>query len=206
MSKPFSANDKDVKHWVMPEINGNIVGIARETKKPQTVEEIQVLRQQAVEDGRQEGIKKGLAEMQIKAKQLTNVFDFMANPLRKLDADMEKEVTKLAMTVAQMLLKKECSVDATHIQSLIHETLEYLPVNPRNVRIKLNPNDISLLTQAGIELKTPDWICIGDKSVTQGGCIIESDTSHIDATVENRVQQIFDQLTEHRPLPVDGEK
>jgi flagellar assembly protein FliH len=205
MSKPFSANDQDIKHWVLPEISGNIVGMTRETRKPQTVEEVQALRQQAVEDGRQEGIKKGLAEMQAKARQLANVFDFMANPLQKLDTQVEKEVTRLAIMIAQMLLRKECSIDAGHIQSLIHETLEYLPINPRNVRIRLNPNDIILLTQAGIELKTADWICVGDKTIAQGGCVVESDTSHIDATVENRVQQIFDQLSEHRPQPVDGD-
>lgn len=202
MSKPFSANEKDVKHWLMPEITGNIVGLnSRDNKKPQTVEEIQALQKQAFEEGRQEGIQKGLAEMQAKARQLVNVFNFMARPLQQLDADIEKELAQFALTIATMLLKKECSVDAAHINALIHETLEYLPLSSRNVRVKLNPADISLLTQAGIELKTPDWICVADKAVTQGGCVIESDTSQIDATVEARIQQIFDQITEQRPLP-----
>ena len=202
MTKPFSANDKDIKHWLMPEISGNIVGLnSRDNKKPQTVEEIQALQKQAFEEGRQEGIQKGMADMQAKSKQLVNVFNFMARPLQQLDADMEKELAQFALTIASMLLKKECSVGAEHIHTLIHETLEYLPINSRNVRIKLNPADISLLTQSGVELKAPEWVCVADKVVTQGGCVIESDTSQIDATVEARIQQIFDQITEQRPLP-----
>lgn len=202
MSKPFSANEKDIKHWLLPEISGNIVGLTtRDTKKPQTVEEIQALQKQAFEEGRQEGIKKGMAEMQAKARQLVNVFNFMSRPLQQLDADMEKELAQLALGIASMLLKKECRADAEHINALIHETLEYLPINSRNVRVKLNPADIGLLTEAGIELKTPEWMCVADKAVTQGGCVIESDTSQIDATVETRIQQIYDQITEQRPLP-----
>lgn len=205
MAKPYSANEKDIKHWLLPEISGNIVGLtSRENKKPQTVEEIQVLQKQAYEEGRQEGMQKGMAEMQVKAKQLVNVFNFMARPLQQLDADVEKELAQFALTIASMLLKKECSVDAEHINTLIHETLEYLPLNSRNVRVKLNPSDISLLTQAGVELKTPDWMGVADKAVTQGGCVIESDTSQIDATVETRIQQIFDQITEQRPQPPDA--
>ena len=206
MSKPFYANDKDVKHWVVPEISGNIVGQAREYKKPQTVEAIEALRQQGYEDGRQEGLQKGLAEMQVMAKQLVALVNFMAKPLHEFDDALEKELAQLALTIGRMLLKKECRVDAEHINTLIHETLEFLPASSRNVRIKLNPADIVLLTGAGIELKTPDWVCLGDKTVTQGGCVVESDTSHIDATVENRLQQIFDQITEHRPQPVNGDK
>jgi flagellar assembly protein FliH len=206
MSKPFSANEKDIKHWMLPEISGNIVGQTHENKKPQTVEEIQALRQQGYDDGHQEGLQKGLAEMQAKAKQLVTLFNTMAKPLQEFDDKLEKEIAQLALTIGRMLLKKECSVDAEHINALIHETLEFMPANARNVRIKLNPNDILLLTQAGIELKTPDWTCLPDKAITQGGCVVESDTSHIDATVENRLQQIFDQISEHRPLPGNGNK
>ena len=36
-----------------------------------------------------------------------------------------------------------------------------------------------------------------DPAITQGGCKIDSDQSHIDASVETRVQQLVDQLNEH---------
>lgn len=206
MAKPFTVNEKDIKHWVMPEVSGHIVGVkASDQKKPQTVEEIQALQKQAYDEGFKkgydDGLKKGLAEMQAKAKQLSTLFSFVGKPLQQFDADLEKQLSELVLAISKLLLKKECSTRVEHIQALMHLALLYLPANARNVRIKLNPSDVALLTQAGETLKTDEYQCLADKTITQGGCMIDSDTSQIDATLENQLQQIFDQLTEHRPAP-----
>ncbi|HEY9050282.1 MAG TPA: FliH/SctL family protein, partial [Gammaproteobacteria bacterium] len=68
-----------------------------------------------------------------------------------------------------------------------------------NVRVKLNPADVELIRQSGMDIDKQEWKCVPDKTITQGGCMVESDTSHIDATLETRVSQIIDQLTENRP-------
>jgi len=59
-----------------------------------------------------------------------------------------------------------------------------LPVNARDIRVRLNPQDISLLNQAQIDTDKQSWKCIADNTLSAGGCVIESDTSHVDASVE----------------------
>jgi flagellar assembly protein FliH len=208
MAKPFSASDKDIKHWMMPEVTGNIVGLGGEARQLQTVEDIQALQKQGFDEGREEGhkegyaagLKKGQDEMQARIQQLNQLLNSIAKPLLQFDAVLEKELAQLSLHIARMLLKKECSVDAEHISRLIHESLAFLPASARNVRIKLNPQDIEFLEQSGQSLKTEEWTCVADKTVTQGGCVIDSDTSHIDASVEDRIQQLFDQLmNSHQP-------
>ena len=214
MAKPFSANEKDIKHWMLPEVTGNIVGMSGEHHKFQTVEAIQALQKQGFDEGREQGHKEGYAaglkkardEMQAKIQQLSNILNAMGKPLLQFDAELEKELAQLALHIGRMLLKKECRVDAEHIMALIHDSLEFLPANSRNVRIKMNPKDIELLTQAGQELKTAEWVCIADKAVTQGGCLIDSDTSHIDASVEDRLQQLFNQIMDSPQQPVPGDQ
>lgn len=209
MSKPITVNEQDIKHWIMPEISGNIVGLSREQKKPKTVEEaaeeIKALQKKAYEEGFKQGYdagnNKGLAEMQTKAKQLTTLLGFVGKPLQQFDADLEEQLSQLVLSIARLVLKKECVIGTEHIQSVIHQALSYLPASTRNVRIKLHPNDLALLTQAGEALKTDEYQCVADKTVTQGGCLIDSDTSQIDASLETQLQQIFDQMTEHRPAP-----
>ncbi len=198
MSK-ISSKDQNVQHWVLPELSGEIVGFSADGMRPQTVEEIEALQKQAYEEGRQEGFKAGLDEVKARAKKLDDMFRFLDKPLVKLDAEVEQQLTELALTVGRLLLKKECSTDATVVTNIIHEALEFLPVSARNVRVKLNPADVDLIKQSGMDLDKQEWKCLADKSISQGGCMVESDTSHIDATLETRVSQIVDQLTENRP-------
>lgn len=209
MSKSFSADDDNVKHWVMPEVNGNIVGLKDGTLKPQTVEDIEALQKQAYEEGKQQGLeagkKAGLADMEAKAQQLATILHLLEKPIQQLDKDVEKQLTELTVSLTRMLLKKESSMGADHIQGLIHEALDFLPIQSRHIQVRLNPADISLLAEAGIDVEAQDWSCIEDASISSGGCFVESDLSHIDASVETRLQQLVDQLFEQHATRDDAD-
>jgi len=202
MSKLLNVSESDIKHYVPPELSGNIVGMKDEAISPQTVEEIEALQKQAydeaVEAGRAEGLKQGLEEMALNAKKLQAMFNFLQQPLNEMDKQVERQLTELAILLAEQLLQKESKLDARHIQSLVHNSLEYLPVKSRDIQVRLNSDDIALLNQAEINTNEQSWSCIADNSITPGGCVIESSTSHIDATVETKLQQLVDQLTLHQ--------
>ena len=196
MSKP---EDAQVKHWVMPEVTGHIVGAEAGLKRPQTVEDIETLQKQAWEEARKEGYEAGMDQIHKKGEQLLGMFRFMERPLDDLDDAVISQLTEVALTVMRLMLKKECAVDAAHIQGVIEQALEFLPVKSRDIKIRLNPADMALLQHSGISFDEEHSSYVADPSVTSGGCKVESDQSHIDATMETRIQQIIDQLTEHRP-------
>lgn len=202
MAKKFSVPDSDIQHYIMPELTGNIVGMKDEAIRPQTVEEIEAIQKQAYDEAKQsgyaDGLAQGLAEMQAKARKLEAVFNFLQQPLEEMDAEVEHQLTDLAVVLAKQLLQKECSLDEQHILGLIHNSLDFLPAKSRGIIVKLNPADIALLDQSGVDTSEQNWKCEADNSVTAGGCIIESETSHIDATLETRVQQLVDQLNLHQ--------
>ena len=201
MSNRFKVSESDIQHYVPPELTGNIVGMQDEAIRPQTVEEIEALQKQAYDEavkaGREDGLKQGLREMEVKAKQLQNMFNFLQQPLNELDKEVEQQLTELAIMLSEKLLQKESKLDVQHIQNLVHESLEYLPAKSRDIQVRLNADDIALLTQAEIDIDRQSWSCVADNSITPGGCVIESNSSHIDATVETRVQQLVDQLSIH---------
>jgi len=209
LSKTFSASDEDIKHWVMPNVRGKIVGLKDEALRPQTVEDIEILQKQAYEEGKQQGIedgkKAGMAELQAKAQQLMAIMHILDKPLQQLDKDVEKQLIGLTLSLTHMLLKKECSTKAEHIQGVIHEALDFLPIQSRHIQVRLNPADISLLSEADIDVGAQDWTCIEDPEVSQGGCLVESDQSHIDASVETRLQQLVDQLFEQHAITGDDD-
>ncbi|MDH5764758.1 MAG: FliH/SctL family protein [Gammaproteobacteria bacterium] len=194
-----NSDDAQVKHWVMPEVTGHIAGGKYPVTGPQTVEDIEALQKQAWEEGRKEGYDAGMDQIKQKGEQLLGMFRFMQQPLDELDETVVAQLTEMTLTVIRLLLKKECTIDAEHIQGVIQQALEYLPVKSREIAVRLNPADIELLQAGGVDLDKEQASYIADASVTQGGCRVESDQSQIDATLETRIQQIVDQLTEQRP-------
>ncbi len=200
MSKTINVSESEIKHYVAPELSGRIVGLKNEAVRPQTVEEIERLQKQAYDEaakkGHADGFKQGLKE----TEKLKTIFNFLQQPLNDLDKQVEQQLTELALLIAKMLLQKESALDVQHIQNLVHESLEYLPVKSRDIQVRLNASDITLFEQADINLNEQTWQCVADNSVTPGGCIIESSTSHIDASVETRVQQLVDQLNMHQDV------
>lgn len=209
MTKRYKVSEADIQHYIAPELKGHIVGLRDEALRPQTVEEIEALQKQAYEEAKKsgyaDGLKQGLDEMKLKANKLVSIVNFMQHPLEEMNSEVEHELAALAVLLAEKLLKKESSLDAQHIHSLVHESLDYLPIKARDVRVRLNPDDIALLNQAEIDTNDQVWSCVSDSSVRAGGCIIESDTSHIDATIETRVQQLVDQLNSHHSDSEAGE-
>ncbi len=201
MTSRFKVSESDIKHYLPPELKGNIVGMQDSAVRPQTVEEIEALQKQAYDEavkaGHAEGLNKGMQEMTAKANKLQNMFNFLQQPLNELDVQVEQQLTELAILLAKQLLQKECSLDVKHIEKLVHDSLEYLPVKARDISVRLNAQDVELLNKAEINTNAQSWKCVTDNSVTPGGCIIESSTSHIDASVETRVQQLVDQLNLH---------
>jgi flagellar assembly protein FliH len=201
MKKPYTISDDQIRHYIAPELQGKIVGQRDEMVRPQTVEEIEALQQQAYEEARKaghaEGVKQGLQEIKQKANKLQAVINFLQQPLDDIDEQVEYQLTELSMLLAKHLLKKESSIDHQHIQNLLHESLQYLPLKSRDIRVRLNPADVELLKLGEVNPDQQSWQCVADASVRAGGCIIESDQSVVDASVENRITQLMQQLGLH---------
>ncbi len=212
MPKKYTVTDADIQHYLPPELTGPIVGMREDSVRPKTVEEIEEIQKKAYEEAYQEGYKKGFEEgsqkgyeeMQIevkafreKATQLESIIRFMNHPLENMDEAVEQQLSNLAVELARHLLKKESSLEAEHIYALVHESLEYLPVRSRNVCVRLHPDDLALLNQAEIDIDNQSWSYVSDNNITPGGCLVESDASHIDASVETRLQQLVEQLDLH---------
>ena len=73
--------------------------------------------------------------------------------------------------------------------------MRLLPVASRGTTLHLNPDDVDLV-RAAFALDTDGftWRIEPDPRVTRGGCLIETEASRIDATVESRVAAIASKM------------
>lgn len=127
------------------------------------------------------------------AQRLLTLIEFFEHPLQALNEDIEHQLTQLAVTLAQQLVRRELKVEPGEIVGLIRDSVRLLPGNTRNISIVLHPEDAKLVRNA-LSLESSDeghsWKLLEDPMISRGGCQINAPPSSINATLENRLSAL----------------
>jgi flagellar assembly protein FliH len=124
---------------------------------------------------------------------LLQLIEFFEHPLQALNEDIEHQLTQLAVTLAQQLVRRELKLEPGEIIGLIRDSVQLLPGNTRNISIKLHPEDARLVRNAlSMESANEEhsWKLIEDPMLTRGGCEVSAPPSTINATLENRLSAL----------------
>ena len=150
---------------------------------------------EAFEQGLAEGRAAGQGQVRAQVEALAGMLHELARPFETLDADVERELSMLAMAIARQIVRRELKTDPTQIIGVIREAIAALPVAARDVRVHLHPEDAAVVRQnlAPTESERA-WVIIEDPVMARGGCQIKSATSRIDARLETRLGAIASEL------------
>ena len=195
--------DLKVEKWDLPSVNSPSSRVFRnEDEKPEkekdephqlTVEQLESIRQQAEDEGYQQGLLKAKQETAELQQRLHDLINFFESPLQALNEEVEQQLSLLAVTLAQQLVRREIREEPGEIIGVIRESVQLLPANSRKIRISLNPEDADLV-RSSLQLDEHDeelsWKLIEDPMISRGGCEIKADKSVINATLENRLQSL----------------
>lgn len=209
MTKPSSDSDGVKKtsayeRWELPALLEQ-EKIAR-LKLP-TLAEIEALRQDAYDEGFKNGEKDGFAEGLAKGlkngetriqQQLKTLIDEFSKPIKAQEERIEKILLYLTLTLTRTLIKRELSIDSSGVAVLVEQILAEIDTQEQKIKISLNPVDINtvshyLAEQHGQETR---YQLIEDKKINQGGCIVRSEASYVDAQIETRLKRLIDQVYE----------
>ncbi|MEJ2326386.1 MAG: flagellar assembly protein FliH [Chromatiaceae bacterium] len=107
---------------------------------------------------------------------------------QELEHQVENELVALATALVRQLRRREIKTEPTVVVAAVREALGVLPVAARNISVQLHPADAALVR----ELLPPqedeqDWRLTENPAMTRGGCVVVTDVSHVDATVERRL-------------------
>jgi flagellar assembly protein FliH len=192
-----SAPGADVSRWDLPSVEG--ASMPRPGVKGVNVMHLSIVEREAWEhgfkDGRVEGVRKGEAELakrinevNVKIAALEAIIAALAKPLDQLDEQVETELTRLALTVAKHLVRRELKIDPAQVIGIIRHTVSLLPLASRNIKIHLHPDDAAVVRE---KLAAPQgdqqWQLSEDPLMARGGCRVTSDNSSIDARFETAV-------------------
>ncbi len=197
-------SEMPVEKWNLPSVDSSATQVFHDENKPRpddesdkpdipTAEEIERWHQQAHEEGYQEGLKKAKQENDQLRQRLLSLINFFEAPLQSLNEEVEQQLSLLAVTLAQQLVRREIRAEPGEIIGVIRESIPLLPANSRKIKISLHPEDAALLRktlQLDENEEEQSWKIIENRMITRGGCEITADKSVINATLENRLQSL----------------
>jgi flagellar assembly protein FliH len=199
----------------MPDVSGaddhkesEAVELEDEPTPVLTVDEIEAMQKQAYDEafaqgkmhgfqqGFDEGSKKGYEDnlhlLQAKAATLTALLESLSEPFKSLDEEVEKELVKLAIGIATQIIRREIKLDPGQIVAVVRETINVLPQASQKISLKLHPEDAELVRSAlALDEMSSSWGIVEDPLITRGGCEVDTDVSHVDATVEHRLTAVI---------------
>jgi flagellar assembly protein FliH len=204
MSDPrrtFTANVASIERWALPVVEGNVIGRPIDERKAAAAAEAiaRVAREQSEARGYEAGMAKAKAEMEghaneLKARvqQLDKLLSFIGRPLEELDADVERMLLQLTLTVGKQLARRELRIDPSQVIAIIRESVQELPMAAREARVYLHPQDAAIVRERLAEPSNERaWTIVEDPTMSRGGCVVKTDTSRIDARLESRINTII---------------
>lgn len=140
-----------------------------------------------------EGLNAGRDEAALRVQKLDQILTAMSRPLAALDKAVEEELAALAIGIARQLVRRELRASPGEIVAVVREAVGLLPVASLGIQIRLHPEDARLLREV-LSLGPDDrpvWQIVEDQALSRGGCVVNSELSRIDATVEKRLGAVI---------------
>ena len=187
----------DVSRWDLPSVEG--APLPRPGQKGVNVMHLTIVEREAWEhgfkDGHVEGVRKGeaelakrIAEVDVKLAALDAIMGALAKPLEDLDQQVEQELTRLTLTIAKHLVRRELKMDPSQVIGIIRHTVSLLPLSARKIKIHLHPDDAQIVrSKLSRGTTEQEWQLAEDPLMARGGCRLTTENSSIDARFETAV-------------------
>lgn len=173
-----------------------------------TVDEIEAMQRQAYDEafaqgkmhgfqqGFDEGSKKGYEDnlhlLQGQAAIMTSLLESLSEPFKRLDDEVEKELVKLVIAIATQIIRREIKLDPGQIVAVVREAINVLPLAAQKISLKLHPEDAEVVRSAlALDDMSQSWGIVDDPLITRGGCEVDTEISHVNATVEHRLAAVI---------------
>jgi len=167
-------------------------------------ENISSIEQEAYEKSFAQGEKDGFEFGEKKAikviENIENLFYEMVGLKHHVLKEYEREIINLVFAVSEKIVHHEVRSKESVIKTAIIEALE-LAVEKSKVVFNVNPDDYDYVEKLRPELfnqnkELKSIVVTSDPGVSRGGCYLETSYGNIDATIESKLEKIYQCLNE----------
>jgi len=160
----------------------------------QAYAEAERIREEAREEGRQAGREEASAQIEEALATLNEAI----KERKKIIKDAENEILRLALRVAEQIIRSEVSLHRDVCLNIVAEAISRVS-DREQIIVKVNREDAEYLKRykdrlAGMLDGVKSFSIIEDANVEPGGCLIETNLGFIDARISTKLKAIEEAL------------
>ena len=158
-------------------------------------EEASYIKQSAYQEGYNAGIQQAQADME----NFRNTLGAFMGAEDRVFEEIAPNILSLAMEIAQKIIKTEIKSDPQIVLDTILDVLKLLSKNEPKIVLRVNPVQVQFIKDTlpeevrllGMETKLS---ILSDESITEGGCIVETNNGLVDASIEAQLEIVQNAL------------
>lgn len=164
-----------------------------------TAGELELIRQQAHDEGyaegRDAGYTAGTQQAKSEAAQIHTLLQDLQDSLNQVDERVAQSLLELSLEVARKMVCETLQTRPEVILKIVSDAISSLPHFNQNAHLVVHPDDAELLRKhMGEQLSHGGWKIFTDAKIKRGGCRAETAHSQVDATTEARWKRIVESI------------
>ncbi len=167
-------------------------------QSPKNDIDIDSIKAEAYDQGRSDGRKEIMNELDSTLRAFSKAGKELDGIRTNLFNRQGEDMVRLAMVVAEQIIKTELSLNAELVLNIVHSALKsaleadqyHIRVNPADLETVQENKPLFMANMNGLQQITLE----GDASITRGGCIVEYDKGQVDSRLEIKLSEIRYQL------------
>ncbi len=154
--------------------------------------------EQGFEQGKKDGEELGRKQLEVAAQRLNSVIEAIRSQGVSFLNKYEGQLIKLTMEAVHRIVLRQIELDPSLVIDALKGAFEKV-IEGSKINIHLNPKDVELVTEfltRDQELAASHPVdVIPDPSISQGGCLVETEFGLVDATVETRIEAVRQEIS-----------
>ncbi|MCG9578361.1 flagellar assembly protein FliH [Vibrio tubiashii] len=149
--------------------------------------------QEGLEAGKIEGVAAGQEFIQQQVQTFVNLANQFAQPLELMNAQVEKQLVDMVLTLAKEVVHIEVQTNPQVILDTIKQSVESLPISGHAITLKLHPDDVEIIRSSygSEELEFRNWTLMAEPALNRGDVQIEAGESSVNYRMEDRIRSVI---------------
>lgn len=154
--------------------------------------ECERIRDNAREQGYQEGLQQAGAEIEALKAELNEWLEFIKNPVQLIDKALGQEIVKTIAWICEACIGIEITIQPEKLLTLVDAIKKELTAMQNERQLMMNTDDIEWLkSQLGSRNQEVIGILKADTTLKRGDFYLKSEYSELDGTLKARMDNLF---------------
>ena len=156
---------------------------------------LEIAQREAHASGHAEGLREGRRQSLDDARHLRDLMADVTRQTREVNQQLADDLLRLSLELARQMVRRALVVHPEMIVPLVKDALAQLSNTTTPLSLTLHPDDAAVVrTHLAETIDNGHWNLIEDAAMQRGGCLLQTASSHLDATLGARWQQLTAKL------------